>query len=126
MVGCYKISNVIIVSSVGYRFDGQATSTRVIQRRASARSNLSRRPEREAKMVQAIRQMTLTEFLKLPEEKPALEFEEGKVIQKVAAGGKHSRLQGAVCEILNEFAKPPRTALAFLELRTTFGGRSYV
>jgi len=30
--------------------------------------------------------MTLEEFLRLPEEEPALEYEEGRVTQKVAAG----------------------------------------
>ena len=36
--------------------------------------------------------MTLTEFLALPEEKPALEYENGEVTQKVSPKGRHSAL----------------------------------
>lgn len=77
-------------------------------------------------MVLATRQMILDDFLKLPEEKPALEFEEGTVTQKVSPKGKHSRLQPVIWKILDSFAEPRRLALTFTELRTTFGGRSYV
>ena len=56
--------------------------------------------------------LTLDEFLKLPEEEPA--------------GGHHSALQGAVCELISPFARPMKLAYAFLELRTTYGGHSYV
>jgi Uma2 family endonuclease len=40
--------------------------------------------------------------------------------------GKHSRLQGRVIAVINEFAEQPQTALALPELRCTFGGRSIV
>lgn len=70
--------------------------------------------------------MTLEHFLKLPEEKPALEFEEGRVTQKVSPKGRHSVLQYAICFLVNGFAQARRLAFAFPELRTTYGGRSYV
>jgi Uma2 family endonuclease len=77
-------------------------------------------------MVTIPKLLTLEDFLRLPEEKPALEFEEGRVVQKVSPRGKHSVLQYAVSEIINRFAMPRKLARAFPELRATFGGRSYV
>ncbi|MBI2912225.1 MAG: Uma2 family endonuclease [Chloroflexi bacterium] len=71
------------------------------------------------------RRSTLEEFLKLPEEKPALEFEEGRVVQKVSPKGQHSWVQYALAERLNLFAASGKLARAFPELRATFGGRSY-
>ena len=38
-------------------------------------------------------QMTLEEFLKLPEEDPPLEFADGKVTQKVSPKAKHSVIE---------------------------------
>jgi Uma2 family endonuclease len=70
--------------------------------------------------------MTLKEFLALPEEEPALEYEEGVARQKVSPKGRHSALQAALVERINHFAKPRRLAYAFPELRATFAGRSYV
>jgi len=77
-------------------------------------------------MVVAERMLTLDEFLKLPERKPALEFEEGKVIRKVSPQRLHAALQLALGECINGFARPRKLALAFSELRTAFGDRSYV
>lgn len=68
----------------------------------------------------------LEEFLELPERKPALEFEEGRVLQKVSPKGKHSSLQGGLVGYINGLTIPLKMALALPELRTTFGGRSYV
>jgi len=70
--------------------------------------------------------MTLDEFLKLPEEKPALEFEHGVVTQKVSPKARHSRLQGRLARLFDDFGEPIRLAAAFPELRTTFGGNSVV
>jgi Uma2 family endonuclease len=70
--------------------------------------------------------MTLEEFLALPERKPALEFEDGKVTRKVSPKGKHSGLETTMAECINLYARPDRLAMAFAELRSTFGGRSYV
>lgn len=70
--------------------------------------------------------LTLEEFLKLPEKKPALEFEEGRVIQKALPKGKHSGLQGALVRLINNLAVTAKLAMAFPELRYTYAGRSYV
>ena len=73
-----------------------------------------------------LERLTLEEFLTLPEKKPALEYEDGKVTQKVSPMGKHSRLQAGTVALFNRFAEPRKLALAFPELRTTFGGYSRV
>ena len=73
-----------------------------------------------------LERLTLEEFLALPEKKPALEYEDGKVTQKVSPMGKHSRLQVGTVILFNRFAEPRKLALAFSELRTTFGGYSRV
>src|SRR5438105_392911 len=71
--------------------------------------------------------LTLEDFLRLPEQKPALEYDaDGTVTQKVAPQGKHSRIQFKLCEWLNDHAEPDELAMAFLELRTTYAGASYV
>ena len=70
--------------------------------------------------------LTLEEFLKLPEDEPALEFEDGLVIQKVSPKGKHSRLQVRLAERVNRVGEPGKLASAFTELRASFGGHSYV
>ena len=70
--------------------------------------------------------MTVEEFLKLPEEKPALELDDGIVSQKVSPKGKHSRLQAAFEGHITRLAEARKLAMAFPELRTSFGGRSYV
>ena len=71
-------------------------------------------------------QLTLEEFLQLPEEEPALEFEEGRVTQKVAAGGRHSCLQPHLAQLVDQATPTKPGTIAFVELRTTYGGRSYV
>lgn len=70
--------------------------------------------------------ITLEEFLKLPETKPASEFIDGRIYQKPMPQGKHSRLQLKLCSAVNEVGEEKRIALAFPELRCTFGGRSIV
>ena len=70
--------------------------------------------------------LTLEEFLKLPETKPASEFIEGEIIQKPMPQGKHSTIQGDFVPAVNTVLKPSRIARAYPELRCTFGGRSIV
>jgi Uma2 family endonuclease len=70
--------------------------------------------------------LTLDEFLKLPETKPASEFIDGKIIQKPMPQGKHSTIQLDLGTDINLALKPPRIARAYSELRCTFGGRSIV
>jgi len=70
--------------------------------------------------------LTLEEFLKLPEEEPALEFEDGVVTQKVSPKPPHGRLQYKFAEHLDRFGEPARLGIVFTETRVTFGGRSRV
>lgn len=70
--------------------------------------------------------MTLEEFLKLPDEKPYLEYIDGRVEAKVSPQKKHSRLQVGLSYFLDQFAKPEGLGLTFVELRCTFAGRSIV
>ena len=70
--------------------------------------------------------LTLDEFLKLPETKPASEYINGQIIQKPMPQGKHSQLQGKLLTAINEVSEAQQIALAFPELRCTFGGRSIV
>lgn len=70
--------------------------------------------------------ITLEEFLKLPETKPASEYIDGQIIQKPMPQGKHSIIQGELVTTINSVVKKPRLACAFPELRCTFGGRSIV
>ena len=70
--------------------------------------------------------LTIDEFLQLPEAEPALELEEGRIIQKVSPKGRHSSLQSELVELFNRFARPRKLARAFPELRSSFAGRSYV
>jgi Uma2 family endonuclease len=68
------------------------------------------------------RRLTLDEFLALPEEKPALEYLDGVVTQKVSPKMHHSNLQSFFVEVVNVYGRPRRLALAFTELRVTFFG----
>ncbi|MBD1804395.1 Uma2 family endonuclease [Microcoleus sp. FACHB-SPT15] len=70
--------------------------------------------------------LTLEEFLKLPETKPASEFINGEIFQKPMPQGEHSRLQFKLCAVINEVAEPQKIAIAFPELRCTFGGDAVV
>lgn len=70
--------------------------------------------------------LTLEEFLKLPETKPASEFINGEIVQKPMPQGEHSLLQGELCEAINRVAKPQKIVIAFPELRCIFGGDAVV
>lgn len=77
-------------------------------------------------MIATAKNLTLEEFLELPETEPASEFIDGRVSQKPMPQGKHSRLQWKLCEAVNQVAEPPKLACAFPELRCTFGGATIV
>lgn len=77
-------------------------------------------------MVVARTALTLETFLALPEEQPALEFEDGQVTQKVSPKLPHSALQGELVTLLNNALTNGRFARAFPELRMTTSGRSRV
>ncbi len=70
--------------------------------------------------------LTLTQFLKMPEIKPALEFIRGRVAQKVSPNFHHSRIQTKLPARINDFSEAARLGVAFGELRCSFGGESYV
>jgi len=70
--------------------------------------------------------LTLEEFLKLPDESPALEFHRGKITQKPMPQLHHSRLQGKLVERINGFAEPRQLAMALPELRAILGGSTLV
>jgi Uma2 family endonuclease len=77
-------------------------------------------------LIQSPTQLTLAEFLELPETKPASEYIDGQIYQKPMPQGEHSILQGSLVTAINQIGKPQKLALAFPELRCTFGGRSIV
>src|SRR4051812_12017379 len=70
--------------------------------------------------------MTLEEFLKLPEDKPYLEYIDGRIEAKVSPQKKHGRIEFKISDRLNQFAEPVGLGMAFPELRCTFAGRSIV
>jgi Uma2 family endonuclease len=70
--------------------------------------------------------LTLEEFLRLPEEEPPLEYENGRVTQKVSPQTKHSALQAHLSELVNGFGRHRRMVRAFPELRVRFAERSLV
>jgi Uma2 family endonuclease len=70
--------------------------------------------------------ITLETFLTFPETQPALEYSQGLIHQKPMPKGKHSRIQSHLVQTVNQVAENPKIALAFTELRCTFGDRSIV
>ncbi|MHB8577491.1 MAG: Uma2 family endonuclease [Dehalococcoidia bacterium] len=70
--------------------------------------------------------LTLDEFLELPEEKPALEFVDGRITQKAWPGGRHSMLQTTLAARINQYARPRRLGVAFIELQSVFDGSCIV
>jgi Uma2 family endonuclease len=70
--------------------------------------------------------LTLEQFLRLPEKKPALEYDDGVVTQKVSPRARHAMLQGELTTLINQFGRPRKLALALPELRTTYDRRSTV
>lgn len=71
-------------------------------------------------------QLTLDDFLKLPETEPASDFINGEIIQKLMPQGEHSRIQAKFCNFINDVTESQKIAYAFPELRCTFGGASIV
>ncbi|AFY72706.1 hypothetical protein Syn7502_00551 [Synechococcus sp. PCC 7502] len=70
--------------------------------------------------------LTLADFLKLSETKPASEYIDGQIIPKPMPQGKHSVIQGELISAINHVVKPKLVARAFPELRCTFGDCSLV
>lgn len=73
-----------------------------------------------------IKTLSLEDFLKLPETKPASEYIQGQIIQKPIPQGHHSTIQVDLTEAINSVVKKQRIARAYTELRCVFGGRAIV
>ncbi len=75
---------------------------------------------------QSTTRMGLEAFLRLPDEKPYLEYVDEMVEAKVSPKIQHSVIQTELATSLNAFARPSRIGFALSELRCTFAGRSVV
>ena len=64
-----------------------------------------------------VKPLTLKEFLDIPETKPAREYVNGEITQKPMPKGRHSRLQGKLCSVINNLAEDSKIAYAFPELK---------
>lgn len=76
--------------------------------------------------LQSPAQLSLADFLELPETKPASEYIDGGIYQKPMPKGKHSVIQTFLVPTIDRVGISQRIARAFTELRCTFGGRSIV
>jgi Uma2 family endonuclease len=56
--------------------------------------------------IQSPPQLSLTDFLKLPETKPASEYIDGRIYQKPMPEGKHSAIQTFLAPAINQVAIP--------------------
>ena len=70
--------------------------------------------------------LSLEDFLKQPETKPASEYINGQIYQKFMPQGKHSIVQTRLSSAVNQTGIASQTAHAFTELRCTFGHRSII
>jgi Uma2 family endonuclease len=70
--------------------------------------------------------LTLPQFLRLPEIKPALEFINGRVVQKVSPTFPHSWLGYQIAYRINAHSGPRKLGHAAPEVRFIFGGESLV
>jgi len=70
--------------------------------------------------------LSLSEFIQLPETKPASELINGELIQKPIPQGIHSLIQLNLAESINRVTQEQKIAIAFPELRCTFGGNVMV
>ncbi|MFZ1027097.1 MAG: Uma2 family endonuclease [Limnoraphis robusta] len=70
--------------------------------------------------------LSVDEFLALPETTPASEYIDGKIYQKPMPKGKHSLLQGRLMNAISTVGEEQKLACAFPELRCSFGTRSIV
>jgi Uma2 family endonuclease len=72
------------------------------------------------------KQVTLEEFLTLPETSPASEYINGEIAPKPMPQGKHRKLQAKLVTAINQVVETQQIAQAFPELRCTFAGRSLI
>jgi Uma2 family endonuclease len=76
--------------------------------------------------IQTTAELSLADFLELPETKPTREYIDGQIYPKPMPKGKHSAIQTMLAPATNQVGIPNRSVRAFTELRCTFGGRSLV
>ncbi|MEO1763942.1 MAG: Uma2 family endonuclease [Cyanobacteria bacterium J06629_18] len=79
-----------------------------------------------ASLPQLSSNLSLEEFLKLPETKPCKEYIDGKIYQKQIVGGEQSTIKSFLVTNINKIGQPQKLAYAFSKLRCTFSGRSLV
>ena len=70
--------------------------------------------------------LSLQDFLRQPETKPASEYINGRVFQKPMPKTRHSRLQLKLAQAINDILEEVELGAAFPELRCTFSDRSIV
>ena len=70
--------------------------------------------------------LSIEEFLALPETKPASEYFDGQIFQKPIPQFQHSTFQVEIATAINLISKPQKLAFAFPELRCNFGDVSIV
>jgi Uma2 family endonuclease len=68
--------------------------------------------------------LTLDQFLALPEEKPALEYIDGVVTQKMPPVGPHGLLKFTIAKWLDRATGEGESAQVFTELRTNWTDRA--
>jgi Uma2 family endonuclease len=68
--------------------------------------------------------LTLEDLLKLPEEKPSLEYVDGVITQKVVPSGPHGQLQAELAFLFKLFPRQHPIARVYTELRTSHARRS--
>ena len=73
-----------------------------------------------------LKNISLEQFLQLPETKPPLEYINGRILKKSMSKTRHSRLQAKLTANINQVTELEKLAYAFPELRYTFGGKSIV
>ena len=66
--------------------------------------------------------LTFEEFLRLPEEKPALEYFHGTVTQKMSPKGPHAMLQPELAFFFQLYCRQSGRARVMTELRTNWAG----
>ena len=69
--------------------------------------------------------LTLEEFFRRPETKPASEYVDGEVIQKPMPDQKHARLQAFLARILDEFLESTGLGVVGSEWRCIFGPQGH-
>jgi Uma2 family endonuclease len=72
------------------------------------------------------RQISLAEFLAMPDTKPASELIGGQIVQKPMPKPEHNRIQYKLCVAINQSAEPEKIACAFPELRCVCGDEGVV